>query len=473
MKKLSNSQGSIIVSILIVTMFLTTLVLALVVISNETLFRAKARVLLLQAQYSAESGADAAIAQLNSGNTTYTGSGGEVTTLDSTTYRSTFYTTVAAGSDSKEKIITSTGYVYSPASSSTATYKRKIEVVAQQTSTNTSSSLLSRNIIDIASGVKNIWAVDVYVNGYINLNKNTTNLIAENITVAGKNTSASNCSIGGSGNLIKPSSFSDPSQTKTKITVAFNNCIDPPGNTSNTDFDVSANTSVSTIVSTYIPWNAYMDNTYINADSCTDWTTGTSPRTIPSTGNTKKTHYPDSNSNVSTACGNNGDLDLGSDQYNITDNVHLRANLCKADACNPTFYNPDSNIKFIFVEGTANFDSIHTASGSGPIVLITYGADPNTHGSACPSTDGDSLYLGQQGSVATVAPALYLLASNGLCVDQTKFDNTNPSLGGMSGKNLYIASNPGNPFDLKLDPSFPVNQIPVNLSWRAVRYRRL
>jgi hypothetical protein len=130
-------------------------------------------------------------------------------------------------------------------------------------------------------------------------------------------------------------------------------------------------------------------------------------------------------------------------------------------------------MRFVFIEGTINFQSIQSSNNSGPIVLITYGADPNSHGSACPSTDGDSIYLGQQGNTKSIAPAVYLLAKNGLCVDGTKFDNTNPSLGGMSGKNLYIAANPGNPYDLKLDPSFPVSQIPIDLSWRAVRYRRI
>lgn len=452
-------------------MFLTILILSLMVISNATLVRARSRVLLLQAQYAAESGADVAVAQFNNGNDTYVGSSVEVNVLTSTLYKSTFRTTVTAGSTSKEKVITSTGYVYAPASSTIASFSRKIEVIAQRTSTQTSTAMLSRNIIDIGSGVKNIWGIDIYANGYINMNKNTTNLTAENITVASKNTGASNCSIGGAGNLLKPTSFSHAGQTKTNILVAFNNCVTPPGNTTNSDFNVTANTSVSQIVSTYIPWSQYLDSSYQNAGNCNDWS-GNGSHNIPSTNGSKTTHYPDSGSNVSTSCGTNGNLSLNG-TFNISDNVHIRANLCATSACSPTFKNTTSSIKFIFVEGSANFQSIQTSNGSGPLVIVTYGADPNSHGSACPSTDGDSMYLGQQGNVKTIAPALYLLAKNGLCVDQTKFDNNNPSLGGMSGKNLFVAASPGNPFDLKLDPSFPVDQIPVDLAWRAVRYRRL
>ena len=54
----------------------------------------------------------------------------------------------------------------------------------------------------------------------------------------------------------------------------------------------------------------------------------------------------------------------------------MRANLCAASACKPTFYNPDSTPKYIFVEGTINFNGVASASGSGPIVLISYGPDP-------------------------------------------------------------------------------------------------
>jgi hypothetical protein len=458
--------------------FFTTMLVGLVALAQANVYRARGRIMLLQAQYAAESGADQAIAELNSGNDTYSGTSSDISLLSSGQYRATYATTVSSGSTSKERIIEATGKVYDPASATSPTYTRKIRVTAQRSSTTTASSMLSRNIISVASGVKQITARDVYVNGFIQLNKNTTDLIAENITVAGKDTSASNCSLGGSGILVKPTTFTDPSQTKTKLNLAFNNCINPPGNTSNSDFDVTANQSnITPILSTYIPWSQYMDGTYQNAPGgCSDWTSGTNPRTIPSTGNTKKTHYPNSNSGVATSCGTNGDLNLGSNTFNITDNVHLRANLCAASACSPTFNNPTANTKYIFIEGTANFSSLKTSSGSGPIVLVTYGTDPSSKTSVCPY--GGSLYLGQSGSDYTEAPALYLLAMNGLCIDGTKFGTGSDPvdaamLGGISGKNLYIASSPSTPRPLLLDPNFPIDEIPVDLAWRATYYQRL
>lgn len=470
---LSSAQhGSILVSILMVMMFLVTIVFSLLMLANASVVRARSRLMLLQAQYAAESGVDAAIAQFNSGNITYSGTTGEVSILSNSIYKSAFTVSVIAGANDKEKLITATGKVYSPAGTNTLAASRTIEVLAQRTSSTTTSSMLSRNIIDIESGVKNIEAKGIYANGYINMNKNTTNLIAENITVVDKNTSAGNCSIGGTGNLLKPATFTDPEQTKTKITMGHNNCINPPGNVGNADFDVLPNqTTLGKVQSTLIPWSQYMDSSYQNsADGCADWTSGSSPRSIPSTGNEKKTHYPDSGNNISPSCGTSGDLALGNARYNILDHVHLRANLCAASACNPTFYNPDtgpSGLKFVFIEGTINFSGIQTVAGSGPIVFVSYGTDPASKASVCPL--GGAIYVGKDDT--TIAPAAFLLATNGICLDKTKY-GADPALGGVSGKNIYVSTNPGNPFDLALDPNFPTGQIPIDLAWRAVRYQR-
>jgi len=372
-----QEEGSILVSIIIIAIFLTFVVSSLLVLANSNLTRAKGRIYLLQAQYAAESGADAALAKLNEGNGTYTGTTTDVQMFTYSQYKSTYAVTVAAGSTGKEKIVTATGKVYVPATSTTPRVVRSIEVTVQRTSSTTTSSFLSRNIILVDSSVKDLQAKDVYVNGYIQMNKNTNNLIAENITVADKNTGATNCSIGGSGKMTKPTSFTTPGQTKTNITVAYNNCISPPGNTTNANFNVSANNgTITKIQSTYIPWAQFMDNSYQNSPGgCNDWTTGASPRSIPSTGNTKKTHYPDSSSNIAATCGTSGDVSLGSNTYTIRDHVHIRANLCAASACSPTFNNPDATLKYIFVEGTINFDSVTTSVGSGPIVFVTYGAE--------------------------------------------------------------------------------------------------
>jgi hypothetical protein len=136
--------------------------------------------------------------------------------------------------------------------------------------------------------------------------------------------------------------------------------------------------------------------------------------------------------------------------------------------CAPTFYNPTGTTRYIFVEGSVNFNGVQSAAGSGPIILISYGADPASKVSACPL--GGAIYIGNTGN--TSAPAIYFLANNGVCLDKTKF-STSPALGGLSGKNIYIATNPGSPWDLKLDTTFDSTKVPINLAWHAARYRRL
>jgi hypothetical protein len=468
-KTTTNESGMIVVAMVGIMVFLSIIMMGIFTLSSSNLNRARGRILLLQAQYSAESGADSAIATLNSGNDTYTGTTSDITVLTANYYKATYSVSVANGSNAKERIVTAIGKVYTPINSSTPKYIRKIRVTVQRNSTDTASSIVSRNILALDSGIKNLFATDLYVNGFINMAKNTTNLVAENITVAGKNTGATNCSIGGSGNLVKPTTFTHSGQTKTNIITAYNNCISPPGNSSNTNFNVNANQgNVSTVQSTYIPWSQFMDSSYTNAGNCNDWLTGTSPLNIPQVLGSKKTHYPDSGNNVSSSCGTNGDLSLGSAQYNITDNVHVRANLCMTTACNPTFNNPSASMVYVFVEGDVNFSAVQTAAGSGPIALIVYGSDPASKTGVCPY--GGAAYIGNSSN--TNAKALYILAMNGICLDKTKFGSS-PALGGVGGKNIYIATNPGTPFDLTLDPNFPVGQIPIDLSWRAIRYQRL
>lgn len=470
MKHQTNQQGMIIVAMMGIMIFLSIIIIGMFGLTNGNVARAKSRLLALQAQYSAESGADAAIATLNSGNTSYTGTSSEVQVLSAATYRATYTVAVSSGINAKERVLDAVGRVYIPKSSTTASFTRKIRVTTQRSATTNAASMVSRNILALDSSVKNVLAKDITVNGYITTAKNVNNLIAENITVAGKNTGATNCSIGGSGNLVKPTSFTTSGQTKTNITVAYNNCLSPPGNTSNVDFNVSANQgTITTVQSTYIPWSQFMDSSYGAAtNGCNDWSSGVSVQNIPKTSGSKLTHYPDNGSNVSTSCGSSGDLDLGSTRYNINANAHIRANLCAASACTPSFYNPDSTMKYIFVEGSVNFGSVQTVSGSGPIAMIVYGADPASKTSVCPY--GGSAYLGNSGN--TSAPALYMLATNGICFDKTKF-GASPAMGGVGGKNIYIATNSGTPFDLRFDPAYPVSQIPTDLSWRAVRYQRI
>jgi hypothetical protein len=470
------------VSILIVMVFLSAFVYGLLMIGQANMSRATSRILALQAQYAAESGADAALAILNSGNESYTGATNVAVVDTGNRYKATYDVVVAAGVDGNEKIITSTGKLYQPINAAAPKTTRKVQVVAKRGSSTSSASVLSRNIVHIAASVKDIIAKDIFVNQYIQMDKNTNTFMAQSITVADRNPSSTDCSING-GQLQKPAGYS----SQVLLHLAYKNCTTPPGNTSNADFNVQVNqTDIQKVQSTYIPWQYAMSSTVQISRPCSEWGSGASPRTIPAGSATPSPpadqstsyhtiHYADSGVGVDPNCSTvsgKGSIDLGNDvQFNLNQNVHVRASLCSNVSCRPIFYNPSTTPRYVFVEGTINFEQIRSASGSGPIIFVSYGADPANLLSVCP--EGGAVRIGQAGSNNTNAPQVFMLAANGgLCMDGTKFD-AGSALGGVSGKNLYIATNSGTPFDLGLNPNFPLSAVPVNLTFKATQYRRI
>jgi hypothetical protein len=486
MRKTSTESGSIIVSIMIIMIFLTMTVMSLAVISQSNITRGHQRIYQLQAQYAAESGADAVVAYLNSTAGAYPTSGVETELFTyGQTYRATYTPTVTNHpTDNNKKTVNSVGKIYQPANAASPRFTYKLNVSIERSSISFTSSIVSRNSVEVASSVKAVIAKSLFVNEYVRANKNTTDLQVDDLTIAGRYPDGGNCSLSGSGNLVKRADL--PVGQKALLRMAHSNCMDiPPGDTSNADFDITANDStLQKIASIYIPWSYKMNNNdnlgeYTNG-SCSDWAAA-SP-VIPSSGNNRETHYPDSGAGTAaaSACGGSGsapaDLNLGTKTYTINDHVHIRANLCKATSCKPTFINPDaSKPKFIFVEGVINFERATVDSSSpGDIIFISYSTSQTISASKqCPSNSA-AIRLGKDGSNSMVAPNAYFIATNGmLCVDQTKFDSGADALGGVSGKDIYLSSNSGATFELSFNPEFPLSSIPLDLSWRAANVKRV
>lgn len=483
----TTQSGSVLVSILVIMIFLTMTVMSLAVISQTNMTRATQRIYLLQAQYAAESGADAVVAYLNSSSGTYPDHDVEKELFTyAPTYRATYTATVndVAG-DANKKTVDTTGYVYQPATATTPRFTYKLKVALERSSIAFTSSIVSRNSVEVASSVKAVVAKSLFVNEYLRANKNTTDVMIDDLTVAGRYPDGGNCSLSGAGNLERNPAL--PAGTKAILHMAYSNCMDPtPGNTSNADFDITPNdNSLQKIASLYIPWGFKMNNDdaggeYTNG-SCSDWTS-TSPVTIPSSGNVRETHYPDSGAGTVPAsqCGGSGsapaDLNLGDKTYTINNHAHIRAHLCKAYNCRPKFINPDASTpKFIFVEGVINFERVTVDSTSpGDIIFISYSTSQTISASKqCPSNSA-AIRLGKDGSNSLLAPNAYFIATNGmLCVDQTKFDTGVQSIGGVSGKDIYLSSNSGATFELTFNPEFPLSSVPLDLSWRAANVKRV
>jgi len=67
-RQAGHTSGSIVVTIIYIMLFLSVILFGLITLAEASLTRAYQRIYLLQAQYSAESGADAALATINGGN---------------------------------------------------------------------------------------------------------------------------------------------------------------------------------------------------------------------------------------------------------------------------------------------------------------------------------------------------------------------------------------------------------------------
>ncbi len=484
MHKSDSQSGSILVSLLVIMIFLTITVMSLAVISQGNITRSSQRIFLLQAQYAAESGSDAVVAYMNSSGN-YADSGVEKTLFTyAPTYRATYQATVADSADANQKVITSVGRVYQPSTATTPRYTYKISTTLERSSTQFASSIVSRNSVEVASSVKAVMASTMYVNEYVRANKNTTDIQIDDLVIAGKYPNASNCSLSGAGNLVRNPDL--PAGTKAKLRMGYSNCMDAtPGNTSDSNFEVTANdSSIQKIASIYIPWSYKMNNgdaggEYLNGN-CSDWLAASG--TIPSSGNARKTHYPNDGAGTVPAsqCGGSGsspaDLSLGSKTFTLNNHVHIRANLCKASSCTPKFINPDAaDPKYVFVEGVINFENVTVdATSPGEVIFISYSTSQTIPGSKqCPSNSA-AIRLGKDGSNSLHAPKAYFIATNGmLCIDQTKFDSGVESVGGISGKDLYLSSNSGASFSLAFNPDFPLSSVPLDLAWRASNVKRI
>ncbi len=499
-----KENGSVVVSVFIIMIFLTLTVLTLSVINQSNISRSYSRLYMLQAQYAAESGADAAIAYINRADPATGGTLGSYpdsgvkkllvqnTDANSQSYKAMYTATTSAvtdesgASDPNKLKVTSVGEVYRPATASNPTHRYKIEVLVERSIINASSSIVSRNSVVVDSSVKNITAKSLYINSFMNVESNSTDVTIDQLSIAGKvPQNGAACSLLGKGHLKKRVDLGGP----VELTMAGVNCMDPiVGNTSSPDFTISSNdTTIRPISSTHIPWNFKMNDAYTSSGSCSDWISGSSTATIhiPATLNSKKTHYPDTLSGVATgvapSCGNGGDLNLGERTIVLDDHAHVRGHFCKnSDQCRPKFINPDSaHPKFVFVEGVINFKNVTVKEPESPgdVVLISYSPAisgvAGVNGSKC-NGNVVSIHFNNDGSNNVVAPNLYVISTVGtVCIDQTKFPSTSDALGGISGHDLVVSSNSGTVFTLAFNPEFPVSEIPVDLSWRATHTKRL
>lgn len=161
-----GSEGQILITLIIVIPALVLMVSSYLALNSSDYRLERTDQFRTQAQMAADAGADYGVEQINQ-NTSWTGTGGEVTLQSDSTKKIT-YQVAEADNSSSSKTLTVTGRTYFPASATTASATVKIDVDLRLV-TSGSFSLASGEGGLIMSNSSKITGGDVLVNGTITM----------------------------------------------------------------------------------------------------------------------------------------------------------------------------------------------------------------------------------------------------------------------------------------------------------------
>jgi hypothetical protein len=128
LRPIGDQKGQVLVGVLIVMVFFTILSVTMVEYSFNHFANTKRTLASINALALAEAGADSFMYNINAVNT-YSGTPGPVTLYNDAKGKGTYETSSAPGSIANEKIVTSIGKVYIPATSSTPKVIRKVRLI--------------------------------------------------------------------------------------------------------------------------------------------------------------------------------------------------------------------------------------------------------------------------------------------------------------------------------------------------------
>lgn len=167
-RKPHDTQAGFMLVALLVTCFFITLVTiatAQLVLSNLQL--ATVELYRVNTQFSADAGLDAAVQALNQ-DSTWTGSGGEITLMEDTTTKTTYETALTNDTDPLKKFIAVTARTYAPKTNSTPRVQRKYEVQLRGVGGGNFSVVTGVGGLSMSNNSK-IVGGNVYVNGTIEM----------------------------------------------------------------------------------------------------------------------------------------------------------------------------------------------------------------------------------------------------------------------------------------------------------------
>ncbi len=192
MKNYKNNSKGFVLPVLIFTVTIIMILIATAAsLSLASYSQASHDTYRVDAQLTADAGIDAAINSLNT-DTSWTGTTGEVELMNANNIRTTYQTSVLAGSSSDRKVIAVTSRSYSPANSTTPKLTRKYEVDIQAV---TSGTMGPSSVVSGVGGLymtnnSKITGGDVVVNGTVYMSNQSqigTQSNAVNVRVADQN----------------------------------------------------------------------------------------------------------------------------------------------------------------------------------------------------------------------------------------------------------------------------------------------
>jgi Tfp pilus assembly protein PilX len=167
MTRPANQNGFILLTVLVTTVFIMLIGIASLDLVTANLRTARQERYLVNAQFSADAGIDDAVRQLNADDS-WAGNGMEQTLFTNSEFKTTFQTTVTAGSTNLQKFINVVAKTYAPSTSTTPKYIRKYSVEMRGITAGNYSVVTGVGGLVMTNSSK-IVGGSVYVNGTITM----------------------------------------------------------------------------------------------------------------------------------------------------------------------------------------------------------------------------------------------------------------------------------------------------------------
>lgn len=174
MKQLHRKDGFVLATIMVTVLFVMTIMIVVVQYAANNYVLSAQQAYRVNAQLAADAGIDIGINELNI-DPNWTGSGGEITLLDTDKMRTTYESNLLGGASDNEKVLSVTARVYSPSTAIEPDVVRRYELdlMAVTNSTFGPSSVVSGVGGLVLDNNAKVTGGDVVVNGTIEMGNNS------------------------------------------------------------------------------------------------------------------------------------------------------------------------------------------------------------------------------------------------------------------------------------------------------------